>query len=360
MRGYIAAMSFFLAGAVLTVGCQNQPAPPGGQAATRPADAAASTADGPAAPWPFDAAEAARRQQAAATAAGVPVETELTLAESVSLKLRLIPAGRFMMGSPETEEGHDPDDEVLHEVVLTRPYYIGACEVTRSQFAAFIKATEYKTDAEDSGPSMVTSSTFVYPRLVSSWREQPDGLTWTDAYPVICMSYNDGASFCKWLARKTGKTVRLPTRAEWEYACRAGSAGPYCFGNDVAQLCEYANYADKLAVPHWKDEAHSDGFALVAPVASFQPNAWGLYDMHGNANEWVAHWKDRHPDPQKQAARQVDPTGPADGGMRVFMGGCWTSADTNCRSANAEGAGSPWGAWDGCGFRVVVELPPKD
>ena len=125
-----------------------------------------------------------------------------------------------------------------------------------------------------------------------SWRNA--GFEQTDEHPVVCMSWNDAVEFCKWLSRKEGKTYRLPTEAEWEYACRAGTTTRYYSGDDPETLAKVGNVADaaaKAKFPEWTWTIKaSDGYVFTAPVGRFKPNAFGLYDMHGNAGQWCADW----------------------------------------------------------------------
>ena len=155
-----------------------------------------------------------------------------------------------------------------------------------------------------------------------SWRNV--GFEQTDEHPVVNVSWNDAVAFCKWLSRKEGKAYRLPTEAEWEYACRAGTTTRYFNGDDPELLAKVGNVADaaaKTEFPDWTLTIKaSDGYAFTAPVGSFQPNAFGIYDMHGNAWQWCADWFDE----KYYAASPVnDPIGPDSGRSRVLRGGSW-------------------------------------
>ena len=124
-----------------------------------------------------------------------------------------------------------------------------------------------------------------------SWRNV--GFAQTDLHPVVCVSWNDAVAFCDWLSRKEGKTYRLPTEAEWEYACRAGTTTRYWCGDDPEGLARAANVPDasaKSLFPAWKTIGASDGCVFTAPVGSYRPNPFGLYDMHGNAWQWCSDW----------------------------------------------------------------------
>jgi len=216
-------------------------------------------------------------------AAGQPPKEVTT---EIGMKLVLIPEGEFMMGSrgpPDTDPDADGDETPQHRVRITRPFYLGIHEVTVGEFRKFADATAHRTDAEGTpgGPT---------------WRDP--GFTQEDDHPVVRVSWNDADTLCKWLSRQEGKTYRLPTEAEWEYACRAGTSTAYSFGDDRAELAEYA----------WFDQSETH------PVGRKKPNAWGLYDMHGNAEEWCADWYD---DGYYATSPPQDPAGPESGNSRV-------------------------------------------
>ncbi len=260
----------------------------------------------------------------------------LDLGNKVTMKLVLIPAGKFMMGSPETEEDREKD-EVQHEVTISKPFYMGVTHVTVDQFAAFVKDSGYKTDAEKGGWSVgfeIKDGKFVASKM--------DGCSWCNPsfdqkgdHPVVQVSWNDAKAFCDWLSKKSGKMVQLPTEAQWEYACRAGTTTAYPWGDDPDAGKGWANCADqslKKRLPNapaeWKFFSWDDGFVFTSPVGSFKANAFGLYDMIGNAWEWC---QDRYGDYDKEAA--TDPTGVDTGKNRVLRGGSWLDVLQHCRSA---------------------------
>ena len=160
-------------------------------------------------------------------------------------------------------------------------------------------------------------------------------------------------AFCKWLSGKEGKTYRLPTEAEWEYACRAGTTTRYYSGDDPETLAKVGNVEDaaaNLKFPHWTNAIKaSDGYVFTAPVGKFKPNAFGLYDMHGNAWQWCSDWYDA-----KYYAKSPadDPTGPDTGDGRVIRGGSWDDSPHCARSAMRDGI-TPDLPSDGAGFRVA-------
>jgi sulfatase modifying factor 1 len=272
-----------------------------------------------------------------------PREKNITL----DVKVVRIEPGKFMMGSPPTEPGRPmgkDDDEAQFQCTLTKPFYIGAYEVTRDQFAAFAKESGYQTDAE---------------RLDASnpGKRHP---TWTQPgfeqggdHPVVCISWNDAVAFCKWLGGKEGRPCRLPSEYEWEYACRAGTRTAYVWGDDLKQGEGWLNGKDQtFSKAGGKPAAFAwaDGFANTSPVGKFKPNLWGLYDMEGNAWEWTGSWYAGYPD-----GAATDPTPPRDlNGFRVIRGGAYGSEATQCRSGYRSGGKEDYSN-EGTGFRIVLE-----
>ena len=214
----------------------------------------------------------------------------IELAPEVWIELQLIPAGTFLMGTPETEKERDPN-ETQHEVTLTQPFLIGKYPVTQAQWEAVM----------GSNPSYF----------------QGDNL------PVEEVSWDDAQSFCGKVHEKTGHTVCLPTEAQWEYSCRAGTSTPFHFGqelNGTQANCD-GNY------PYGTTQK-GPYLGKTSPVGSYPANAWGLYDMHGNVWEWCQDW---HGDYPKQSV--TDPRGPEVGSDRVLRGGGWSNGAVHCRSA---------------------------
>ena len=269
------------------------------------------------------------------------------------MKLTLIPSGEFMMGSNESAEettaffakkygqlltadflnGERPQ----HRVRITKPFHLGTYHVTRGQFRQFIEDSGYKTDAEKGDnpgafgydPKKTGWTAFGFHKD-HSWRKT--GFEQTDEHPVVNVSWNDAVAFCIWLSKKEGKTYRLPTEAEWEYACRAGTTTRYYSGDDPETLATVANVADaaaKAKFPDWlrRTTKASDGYVFTSPVGQFKPNAFGLYDMHGNAWQWCADW---YSDDYYGKSPADDPNGPATGIWRVLRGGSWDFAASSC------------------------------
>jgi formylglycine-generating enzyme required for sulfatase activity len=216
------------------------------------------------------------------------------ITNSIGVKLVLIPKGTFMMGSPVSEELRQ-EDETQYEVTISKDYYLGVYEVTQAQYEKVI----------GKNPSRFQGA------IVDN--ENAD-------LPVENVSWDEAVKFCKKLSdlpeeKKTGRVYRLPTEAEWEYACRAGSKTAYSFDDEEGLLPEYG----------WFNRNSSD---RTHTVGLLEPNAWGLYDMHGNVWEWCS---DRHGEYPKGAVS--DPTGPKVGSDRVNRGGSWYNEAAYCRSA---------------------------
>ena len=230
----------------------------------------------------------------------------LDLGDGIKMQLVLIPAGKFVMGSPGSETGRDDDEGPQRRVTVSRSFYMGVTEVTQDQYAAIMG----KNPSKFSGLSN----------------------------PVEQVSWEDAVAFCKALSKKTGQTVRLPTEAEWEYACRAGSKTRFSFGDEDRDLGAHAWYED-----------NSDGKSH--PVGKKKANAWGLYDMHGNVWEWCGDWYAE----SYAGLKTEDPQGPGGGKFRVLRGGSSGYKPARCRSANRYWL-TPDYRGIRIGFRVAVDL----
>ncbi len=294
------------------------------------------------------------------------------ITNSIGMKLALIPSGNFEMGSGESAEktaaylggiyskavnaGDLQDEYPPHGVLITRPFYLGACHVTRGQFRQFVADTGYRTDAEKAvKPGAVgwdaEKKHFAFDAKYS-WRNT--GFEQTDEHPVVNVSFNDATAFCRWLGRKEGKQYRLPSEAQWEYACRAGTSTRWWCGDDAEGLAQAANVADaafKAKFPNTDCIKASDGYVFTSPVASFRANPLGLYDMHGNAWQWCADWYDAA---YYDVSPPEDPDGPASGARRALRGGCFGPSDA--RSAS-RGRSPPDARLPNTGFRVTLTLP---
>jgi len=228
------------------------------------------------------------------------------------MKLVRIPAGKFMMGSPETEKRRREDEGPQRQVTISRPFYMGLTEVTREQY----QCVTGKNPSEFKGPRS----------------------------PVEMVSWDDATVFCTALSKKTRRAVRLPTEAEWEYACRAGGKAAYGFGDDEAKLGEYA----------WHQRNASDkGEKHTHPVGQKKPNAFGLYDMHGNVWEWCRDW---YTENFYANAKDADPENTEKASFRIVRGGSFNTYVWYCRSAYRR-KGDPHTPRNFIGFRVVVQVP---
>lgn len=274
------------------------------------------------------------------------------------------------MGSPDSERGpiirrqeSGPKSEftpdVLDAIKLESPvhaveldaFWIGRFEVTVAQFRQFVKETSYRTEAERKGESEGVSSSGGWSKVSGlSWRKP--GFPQGDSHPVVHVSWNDGKAFCDWLSRKEGKDIRLPTEAEWEYACRAGTQTAYQWGDDPNGGTGWLNGADQTAkrkYPSWPCFNFDDGFLYTASVGSFKANAFGLHDMHGNVWEWCADWYGE--DYYAESPRR-NPQGPSSGVYRMSRGGSWDYYENLYRSAVRVRL-TPTSTYGGQGFRVV-------
>jgi formylglycine-generating enzyme required for sulfatase activity len=290
--------------------------------------------------------------------------TAKVITNYIGMKLTLIPEGEFMMGSRESAEDtaaffqqtygrnqradYFKDEHPQHRVRITKPFYLGTYHVTRGQFRQFVTETGYRTGEEESWDSVKDLSFFER----YSWRNV--GFEQTDDHPVVAVSWDDAMAFCKWLSGKEGKTYRLPTEAEWEYACRAGTTTRYYSGDDPESLAQVGNVADAAAKAEldsrWTLKA-SDGYAFTAPVGKFRPNAFGLYDMHGNAYQWCADWYGAD---YYVWGPEDDPAGPASGSLRVQRGGSFDSGpDWACSARRPGGGGSRNVTCRRNGFRIA-------
>jgi formylglycine-generating enzyme required for sulfatase activity len=298
----------------------------------------------------------------------------------LGMKFVLVPSGEFLMGSDESPDALAAtypqierarflklgDEAPVHRVRITRPFYLEQHEVTVGQFRRFLEASGYRPESEADGtggygynrdydPATSTRGDAFEGRDPKySWRNP--GFPQTDDHPVVNVTWNDAVAMAKWLSEKEGKTYRLPTEAEWEYAARAGTRTHYHSGDDPQSLLAAANVFDADAArnwPRWENQAISghDGFAFTAPVGSFAPNAFGLYDMHGNAWEWCADW---HGDDYYAQSPVDDPQGPATGNVRVRRGGSWHTWPFYARSAYRNW-NAPQTRYTLVGFRLVRE-----
>jgi sulfatase modifying factor 1 len=231
---------------------------------------------------------------------------------SIGATMILIPAGTFQMGSPRSDSESDKDEGPQHRVTLTRSYHLGETEVTQGQWKAVMNTEPWK------GKEYIREG---------------------DNYPATYISWDDATEFCRRLSALDGRSYRLPTEAEWEYACRAGTTTRYSFGDGAANLSEHGWFDGNT----WNVNQKYSHL-----VKQKRGNAFGLYDMHGNVWEWCSDWYGEYP-----GSAVVDPVGPATGSFRVFRGGSWNSQAAICRSAYRSGD-DPSGRSSIDGFRVAL------
>jgi formylglycine-generating enzyme required for sulfatase activity len=229
---------------------------------------------------------------------------------------------------------------------------MGVHEVTVGQFRKFVESEKYKTEAEADGKGGYgyDQSTNGYIQN-SKYTWQNPGFTQDDNHPVVNVSWNDAVAFCRWLSRVEGRDYRLPTEAEWEYSCRAGSSREFTFGDDAEQLVGFGNFADaslKTKFPNATTVRSDDGSIFTTRVGSYRSNEFGLYDMHGNVFEWCSDWFGEYP-----RGSVTDPVGPVTGSYRVYRGGSWYDGAAYCRTAHRHGY-DPSSRLSYCGFRVAL------
>ena len=238
------------------------------------------------------------------------------LANRLGMKFALIPPGRFSMGSPSTEERRRATEQ-QHSVTISLPFHMSVTEVTQQQWQLMMKTAPWQ------GKRFVRAG---------------------DDYPAMYVNWDDATEFCRRLSEAEDRTYRLPTEAEWEYACRSGTTTAYSFGNDAAQMNEHG----------WIGPNTFDAGAKFAHLTGRKPaNPLGLHDMHGNVWEWCADWYTPTPGEDDK----VDPRGPPEGLQRVIRGGSWHGAAHLCRSAHRFYR-RPAMRTNDVGFRVVA-LPKK-
>jgi formylglycine-generating enzyme required for sulfatase activity len=239
---------------------------------------------------------------------------------SIGMTMFLIPAGEFWMGSPDSDKDAGAGEKPQHRVRITKPFWLGMHQVTAGQFRKFFADSKH------------TAGTV---------RQEPSS-SQTDDLPAANVSWDDATAFCDWLGKKEGKKYRLPTEAEWEYACRAGTRTRWSFGEDESDLADHAWF-----LVNSNNQAHR--------VGQKRPNAWGLSDMYGNAWQWC---EDRYDAGYYAHSPTDDPAGPTTGPERVIRGGGWLCTTSGCRSA-LRGGIEPPSRHDILGFRVCQDSADK-
>jgi len=266
---------------------------------------------------PATPALAKQLQGQAALDLELPAEKIIELDSKTRMEFVLVPAGEFNMGSPKTEKKREADEGPIHHVKISKPFYMSKHEVTQAQYKAIMG------------------------RLPKPCKFEGDSL------PVENVDWNNADTCLKALSVSKGMKFRLPTEAEWEYACRGGTSTPFNTGETIN--AEQANYDSKYV---YGNGVVGDCKEATVPVGSFPPNAFGLYDMHGNVWEWCS---DFYKNNYYKNSETVDPKGPASGGARVIRGGSWNHNPNKLRSADRNkrihGADRRY-----LGFRAVQEI----
>ena len=302
--------------------------------------------------WPFDESEAKAGQAAWAKSLGQPVVEQ----NSAGMDMILLPPGTYTMGSPADEKHRNDDGETQVSVTLTRAYRMSRTEVTVGQFRKFVTSRTYKPEAECDGRGGVGVD-----ESTGSFKQKPEytwknaGFPQTESHPVVNVSWNDAVAYCEWLSAAEGQRYRLPTEAEWEWACRAGTRTAWSSGSDPEGLATTGNVADgtaKAKFSGWTTISGKDGFVCTAPVGQFRANGFGLSDMHGNVWEWCGDWYG------EKLAGGRDPAGALSGSRRVNRGGSWSSTPALCRSAFRVGV-DPYYRFHDLGFRLVLSPSVK-
>ncbi len=257
-----------------------------------------------------------------------------------------IKGGTYLMGSPENEPGSK--DETQHPVMVGN-LCMAKYPVTIAQFETFIRETDFRTEADTGNGSFIWNGSHSSKKSGINWRYDTRGdLQHDKQHPVIHVSWNDASAYCEWLSKKTGQAFRLPTEAEWEYACRAGTTTPFYTGANLA--IDQANYN---GFDIYQNHPKSRYIGDTTPVGQYPPNGWELYDMHGNVREWC---RDRYGytyyEECKRQGITDNPHGPKRGSCRVMRGGCCSSDALGCRSADRD-SDYPFSRNCRIGFRLV-------
>lgn len=277
----------------------------------------------------------------------------------------VIPSGRFLMGSPTSERermdreagpagsiSHVIEDETPQRPLAINTFAASRFEVTVAQYAAFVGDTNYPA-----GPNCISDQdgdrrwefSGVGTWLMPGFHQSPDD-------PVVCVSWNDAQQYVAWLSQRTGRRYRLLTEAEWEYAARSGSTTPYPWGEHYDDACVHANVPDATAHERYRERRRHSGFAFscddrvmyTAPVGTFAANSFGLFDMIGNAGEWVEDCFDRD---------SPSSAGPGVCEWRGTRGGGWSTVNPQMVRPAYRGKWEANTRWDALGFRVATDVP---
>lgn len=261
----------------------------------------------------------------------------------------VIAKGSLKMGSPDTEDGRNDNESPEHQVELA-PFALGKHEVTRAQFAAFVKHAKHNAGEEC---RVLVDGKFE--QTSAGWKSP--GFPQSDNHPAVCISWDDAKAYANWLSKKSGKNYRLPTEAEWEYAARAKTQAARYWGDNPDVSCAYANAADKIAQEKiqgtisWIVHNCADGYAYTSPAGKFKANGFGVYDMLGNVLEWTEDLYE-----ESYLNTSLETKAKEEAVRRVLRGGSWYDAPRFVRSAARDKA-EPASRYANFGFRLARSLP---
>lgn len=287
-----------------------------------------------------------------------PAPPPAVFVNSVGARMKLLDPGQFTMGAATDDDEATKDERYPHLVRITKPFYLAIHETTVGQFQKFVDDTAYETDAEKGVGGWGLVGGALDRRREFNWRNT--GFSQSTAHPVVNVSWNDAKAYCDWLSKTENKAYRLPTEAEWEYACRAGTTTRYFNGDSVESLMNFANAPDqamRAAIPSAAlPVAWNDGHAFTAPVGSYRPNPFGIYDMSGNVYEWCNDFFERS---FYRESPRDDPRGPLVPLVKeyVMRGGSWFGKSSNLRSAHRQNDSAQYRFNANIGFRVAASLP---
>jgi len=294
-------------------------------------------------------------------------EARRPIANSLGMTLVPVAPGDFFMGAADDDDLAEAHEKPRHPARIGRAFYLGATEVTVGQFRAFVNESGFKTAAEADGQGAsgydAARRGFEYGSNKYSWRDP--GYPQGDDHPVVNVNWHDARAFCDWLGAKEGRRYRLPTEAEWEYACRAGTTPRFVAGDAIENLKPLANLADQSLGAAWdtatvrkygfdpaiiRFQPWDDGHPFTAPVGRFRPNAWGLYDMLGNVGEFC---DDRYRADSYRGA--PDPGPPEQDGAHVVRGGTFLNGPSLVRTTSRVECHHLYCNYV-IGFRVALEV----
>jgi formylglycine-generating enzyme required for sulfatase activity len=271
----------------------------------------------------------------------------------------VVPTGKYMMGAPDNEQGRSDSQTPQHEVALSQGFALSQTDITVGQFREFVRASGYKPDSVTIGGASVydESSGVMRDDSSATWESDYAGHRAANNLPVVNISWNDANAYVQWLSRRTGKHYRLPSEAEFEYALRGGTTTRYWWGTGTPKS-KVENLTGSLdrspSGRRWSHafQGYSDGYWGPAPVMTFAPNAFGLFDVDGNVSEWMGDcWHDNYVRAPVDGSAWVNPGCSS----RVIRGGSWGSSPEQVDSAYRQGAEASVRSGR-VGFRILREL----